>query len=72
MKLKFIPYLLVLIFITGCSKEPTLIYSAPTNEQIIVYVSENKLEALDSILIKDSALILLKNSFINNIVFGSV
>ncbi|MGM0885025.1 MAG: hypothetical protein ACQEXQ_28785 [Bacillota bacterium] len=64
MKLKLIPYLLILIFITGCSKEPTLIYSAPTNEQIITYLSENKLEALDSIWIKDSALILLKNSLI--------
>ncbi|MBD7971247.1 hypothetical protein [Paenibacillus gallinarum] len=65
MKLKLIPYILVLIIImTGCSKESTLIYSAPTNEQIVEYVSDNELAALDSIWIKDSAIILLKNSLI--------
>ncbi|MBD7971347.1 hypothetical protein [Paenibacillus gallinarum] len=65
MKLKLIPYLLVLIIIlTGCSKESTLIYSAPTNEQIVEYISDNELAALDSIWIKDSAILLLKNSLI--------
>ncbi|TYP72108.1 hypothetical protein [Paenibacillus methanolicus] len=64
MKLKLITYLLVLIVFTGCSKEPALNYSAPTNEQITTYVAENNLEILDSIWIKDCALILLKNSLI--------
>lgn len=64
MKLKLISYLLVLFIFTGCSNGRTLIYSAPTNEQIVRYVSDNKLEDLDSIWIKDSALILLKNSLI--------
>ncbi|RIX59225.1 hypothetical protein D3P08_03455 [Paenibacillus nanensis] len=64
MKLQLITYILALIFVTGCSKEPNLIYSAPTSEQITMYVTSNNLEVLDSIWIKDSALILLKNSFI--------
>ncbi|MBY0217860.1 hypothetical protein [Paenibacillus illinoisensis] len=65
MKLKQITYLLVIMIImTGCSKESTLIYSAPTNEQIVKYVSDHELAALDSIWIEDSAIILLENSLI--------
>jgi len=64
MKLKLLSYLLVLIVFTGCSNEPSLSYSAPTNNQITTYISDHNLEVLDSIWIKDSALILLKNSLI--------
>lgn len=64
MKLKIISYFLVLIIFTGCSKDPSFIYSAPTPNQITTYISENYLEVLDSIEIEGSTLILLENSLI--------
>ncbi|PAF33246.1 hypothetical protein [Paenibacillus sp. 7516] len=65
MKLKQITYLLILMIImTGCSKESNLIYTAPTNEQIVGYISENELATLDTIWVEGSAIILMKNSLI--------